>query len=121
MQEELKRSAMEFHAAINQDPRFLSLKKAEEVMEENPEVQALSRKKETAEEAYALALTLHDKKSPEAIKAQQELYAIKRKLDEHPLVSQYQTAFVTVRDLEMQFDDILFGPFRVRSLSTEAH
>ena len=76
---------------------------------------------EAAEEAYGLALSLHDAKSPEVLAAQQALYQTKKALDEHPLVAQYNRAFIVTRDLEMRFDDILFGVFRLPSLSTEAH
>lgn len=121
MQEELKRAALEFHTAIESDPRFAALHESEKAMEQSPEVRALSLKMEAAEEAYGLALSLHDAKSPEVLAAQQALYQTKKALDEHPLVARYNQAFIVTRDLEMQFDDILFGVFRLPSLSTEAH
>ena len=38
-------------------------------------------------------------------------------LDSYPLAKEYGEAYIAVRDLYMQIDDILFGPYRKKTLS----
>lgn len=88
---------------------------------EDPVVLELSKKKDAAENAYSDCLSYHKETDPEAISLQKGLYLAKKTLDENPLVERYNAAYIVVRDLYLQIDDILYGPFRRKSLNPEAY
>jgi cell fate (sporulation/competence/biofilm development) regulator YmcA (YheA/YmcA/DUF963 family) len=115
MEKELEESLKSLAKALQEDPRIQTLNALEKEMMANPEVIALSKRKDAAEEAYSLTLSYASEKSPEALVAQKELYLAKKKLDDNPLVAQYNAAYIVVRDLYMAIDDILYSPFRKKS------
>lgn len=114
MKKELLDAAISFKEAYQSDPRFLRLKESEEAALSSPEVLALHQKMETIMAAYQEALS-HN--SPNKAELEHELHLAKLALDNHPLMKEYNEAFVVVRDLQLYFDDILFGPFNKRILT----
>jgi len=98
--------------ALKEDPRLKKLDDLEKKLSSSPEVQALSRKKAEAEAAYNDCLSHFPVSSKEGKEKQKALYQAKLALDTHPLVKEYNAAFVAVRDLYMQIDDLLFRDFR---------
>ena len=113
MNEEIIKSVESLAKALKEDPRILRLNQLEEELSSNPEVIELSQKKETVL-SYAKEDSLETKAYEKA------LYEAKLALDSHPLVQEYNSLYVPIRDLYMQMDDILFCPFRSKTLSHEA-
>ncbi len=113
------RSLQELSQALKEDPRVKKLEAAELAMSQSPEVMALAKKKDEAAEAYAASVALLGPDAPSSRKAQTALYEALKALESHPLVVSYEAAYVPVRDLYMEIDDLLFGPFRRKSVSTE--
>ncbi len=105
----------ELSSALKNDPRNIDLKEKERIMMESEEVFHLSKRLEMASEDYSRAMQLKDKALIE--EKRKALHEIKTKLDSNPLVKAYNEAYVKVRDLYMQVDDIVFGPYRNKTLS----
>ena len=120
MNEEIIKSIESLGKALKEDPRILLLNQLEEELSNNPEVIELSKKKDALEREYETVLSYAKEDSEEAKKCEKSLYEAKLALDSHPLVREYNSLYVPVRDLYMQIDDILFGPFRSKTLSHEA-
>lgn len=116
MENELSLTLSQLNDALKSDPRILVLNQAEEALYRNPEVIELAKKKDAAEQAYEDCLVYHKEKDPEALALQHQLYEAKLALDQHPLSQAYNSAYIPVRDLYMKIDDILYGPFRKKSL-----
>jgi len=116
METELSLALSQLNDALKSDPRILALNQAEEALYRSPEVIELAKKKDAAEQAYEDCLVYHKEKDPEALALQHQLYQAKLALDKHPLAQEYNAAYILVRDLYMKIDDILYGPFRKRSL-----
>ena len=72
------------------------------------------------EREYSSILSYKDKNSEEAIKVAKALHEAKAEMDSYPLAKEYTEAFIKVRDLYMEIDDIIFGPYRKKTLSSEA-
>lgn len=111
MKKELLDAIISFKEACQNDSRFLRLKESEATALSSPEVISLHQKMETIMLAYQEALS-HDGSNKTQL--ERELYSAKLALDSHPLMKEYNEAFVAVRDLQLYFDDILFGPFNKR-------
>lgn len=120
MEEEIYESLNQLRDALNNDERIKKLNGLEEMMYQNEEVIELTKKKNALEDQYGLVLSYSDMNSEEAKKVQKALFEAKLQLDSHPLVKEYNACFIEVRDLYMQIDDIIFGPFRKKTLSSEA-
>jgi hypothetical protein len=116
MEMALERDLAELRDALKSDSRILRLERLEKEICSSPEVIALAKKKDAAEEAYSNALSYLKPSSSEALRLQKALYEAKLTLDEHPLSKEYTEAFLAVRDLYMHIDDILYGDFRKKSL-----
>ncbi len=116
MDERIYKELDKLKTAMKEDERFLRLSMLETRLEEDEEVIELSAKLKSKEEAYSFSLSVFDKGSEEARKAQKELYEAKKELDSLPLVKEYNKAYTEVRDLYMRIDDILFSPFRHKIL-----
>ncbi len=97
-------------AALKADPRVLDMKAKENKMMESEEVLHLSKRLELASEEYSRAISLNDKELIE--KTKKALHEAKLNIDLHPLVQEYNEAYIKVRDLYMDVDDIIFGPYR---------
>jgi len=116
MENELSLALGQLSEALKSDPRVLALNAAEAALYANPEVIELAKKKDAAEQAYEDCLTYHREKDPEALALQRRLYQAKLALDGHPLSQAYNAAYIPVRDLYMKIDDIIYAPFRKKSL-----
>jgi cell fate (sporulation/competence/biofilm development) regulator YlbF (YheA/YmcA/DUF963 family) len=121
MEKELLNALVELKSALDEDPRVKKLQALEQEMMANDVVIALAKKKDALERDYEDILSYRKETSPEAQAAQKALYEAKLALDQHPLVARYNAAYIPVRDLYMQIDDILYAPFRKKSLFEEAH
>lgn len=79
---------------IKNDENRIKLKEASINMENSDEVQALAYKYSVSQHDYSVALNHYDENSEEVKKAQKELFICKKKLDEHPLVKEYNKYFI---------------------------
>ncbi len=120
MEEELFKSLNELHDALRGDPRIVRLNELEEKLYKDNNVIELTKKKDDLERDYVSCLSYSDYDSPLAKEKQKALYEAKLELDSYPLVKEYNEAFTTVRDIYMKIDDIIYGPFRSKTLSSEA-
>lgn len=119
MEEKIIKELQTLKASIDNDERLLRLSELEKKLAENEEVKVLSKRLKEEEEAYSFALSSYGKSSDEAKKAQVALFNAKKELDSLPLVKEYNDAYIAVRDLYMQIDDIIFSPFRRRVLKID--
>ena len=95
--------AYELKELLEADQRIKDLNKKEEAMKNSEEVKALVEKKEQAVSLYI--------DSPEG---QKLLHQSKLELDNHPLVRNYLDAYIKVRDLYFEINDILFSGLNTR-------
>lgn len=109
MQDNIYFLASELKDLLNQDSRIIRLNELEQKLEKSEEVMALSYQKDIAISSYSDALNHFDENSEEIKKYQKELFLKKETLDNHPLVKEYLKAYLEVRDLYFQINDILFG------------
>ena len=116
MNEVLLEAANSLKEAMDKDSRFLTLKEKEKAALSSLEVQALQKEMEECVKEYQEALSCYSKDSKEVYSSQKRLYEAKKKLDEHPLMKEYLVSFREVKNLTLEMDDILFGPFRKRVL-----
>lgn len=116
MEKELFDDLASLKEALKADPRLRALEEAERNLMASPEVIELSKKKDAAERDYEDCLSYHKESDPEALRLQKSLYQAKLTLDEHPLSKAYNVAYIPVRDLYMAIDDVLYSPFRKKSL-----
>ncbi|MCQ2798342.1 MAG: YlbF family regulator [Bacilli bacterium] len=116
MEENLLRSLNELKAAIDGDFRVLAMLEAEKEMYQDETIVPLVQRKNAAEEDYELAIKIHGENSLEAKEKEKALYLAKKELDEHPSVKKYNDAFIVVRDIYMEIDDVIFSPFRKKTL-----
>ncbi len=119
MENNLAKVLEEFKGAFDNDPRVIAMKKAEEKLYEDPELIKLVLKKNAIEDQYQMVLKTKGEKSEEAKAVEKELYEIKLALDTNPTAKEYNDAFIVVRDLTMHIDDIVFGPYRRKSIAEE--
>ena len=91
------------------DPRIIRLNELEQKMDESEEVMTLAYQKDVAVSEYSDALNHFSRDSKEVKKAQHNLHIKKEALDNHPLVREYLDAYIKVRDLYFELNDILFS------------
>ena len=96
---------------LDQDPRIIKLNELEQKMDEDEEVMSLAYKKDMAAVKYSDVLNHFSEDSKEAQKARKELHEAKLKLDNHPVVKEYMKAYIEVRDLYNELNEILFSNF----------
>ena len=96
---------------LEKDPRIIKLNELEKKMNEDEEVMSLAYKKDMASVNYSDVLNHFSEDSEAAKKALKELHEAKLKLDNHPLVKEYLSAYVEVRELYEQINEILFANF----------
>jgi len=112
MEEKTLKALEGLKEALASDSRVKKLDELEKKLALDPEVAALSKVKETAEKEYNDCLSHSSSSSSLGKSKQKTLYEAKLALDTHPLVKEYNAAFVAVRDLYMRIDDLLFHDFR---------
>lgn len=91
--------AYELKELLDSDQRIKDLNKKEEAMKNSEEVKALVEKKEQAVSLYVSS----------SKEGQKMLHQSKLELDSHPLVRDYLDAYIKVRDLYFEINDILFS------------
>ena len=106
---ELYQKIEELKDLLNHDERIIKMLEAEKRMNESEEIQLLSYKKDLASSEYSDILNHFDRESEAAKKYQKKLYEAKKALDEHPLVREYMSYYIQVRDLYNEINDILFS------------
>lgn len=106
--------------AIDEDPRVLLLNELDQKISKNEEVKKLSTSLKEKEKEYSFFLTHYGAKNTKTIAMQHSLYEAKLVLDSHPLVKEYSSAYIAVRDLYMLIDDILFSPYRKKVLHIDS-
>lgn len=119
MENNLVKVLEEFKSAFDGDPRVIAMKKAEEKLYEDPELIKLVLKKNAIEDTYQMVLKTKGDKSEEAKAVEKELYEVKLALDTNPTAKAYNDAFIVVRDLTMYIDDVIYGPFRRKSIAED--
>lgn len=117
MEKELAVALVSLASALKEDPRVQRLNALEARLMADPQVIELTKKKDAAERDYEDCLVYLKENDPKALSLQKALYLCKKALDEYPLVAKYNAAYIPVRDLYMAVDDILYAPFRKKSLS----
>lgn len=120
MEEEILKSITSLGDALKEDPRVKRLNSLEEKLYEDFTLIELVKKKDDIERDYESSLSYLSPSSEEAKIKQKALYEAKLALDSYPLVKEYNEAYIIVRDLYMQIDDIVFGKYRSKTLSSEA-
>ena len=109
MNKDIYTKAENLKELLEKDPRIIKLNKLEKKMNEDEEVMSLAYKKDMASVNYSDVLNHYSEESPEAKKALKELHEAKLKLDNHPLVREYLNAYIEVRDLYYELNDILLS------------
>ena len=115
----LQKSLEELKKALDGDPRVIRLNELEKKLYDDSHLLELVKKKDDLERQYNSLLSYMDKDSQEAKVVEKALYEAKLEMDSYPLAKEYSEAFVEVRDIYMQIDDILFGQYRVKTLSSK--
>lgn len=120
MEQEIYESLLELKKALSEDERIIKLNELEEKLYEDAHVIELAKRKNDIENQYEDVLSYKDRNSPEAKALQKALYEAKLELDNYPAVKEYNSLYIEVRDIYMQIDNIIFGPFRNKTLTSEA-
>lgn len=115
----LEKALTELKEAIASDPRVKFLSEVEAKLYEDPALLELVKKKNDLEKEYGSLLSYEEREGEKAKQLEHALYEAKLELDNHPLAKEYSEAFIKVRDIYMQIDDIIFGPYRKKTLSTK--
>ncbi len=115
----LQKCLEELKKALDSDPRTIRLNELEKKLYDDSHLLELAKKKDDLERQYNSLLSYMDKDSQEAKAVEKALYEAKLEMDSYPLAKEYSEAFVEVRDIYMQIDDILFGQYRVKTLSSK--
>lgn len=119
MEEALRKSLEELKTALDNDPRVKALAELEKKLYEDPFLIELVKKKDDLERQYNSILSYKDNDDEEVKIIEKALYEAKMEMDTYPLAKEYSEAFVKVRDIYMQIDDIIFGKYRKRTLSSK--
>ncbi len=100
--------------SIREDERFIAFRLAETAMEEDEEVQALSKTKDEKAVIWEEARRYEGENSPNALIAQKELYLAKKALDEHPKVLQYRKEYAQIARIFEELDRLVLGDFKTK-------
>lgn len=96
---------------IEKEPLVLALKKAENDLENDPEIAVLAYAFDLVQTRYNDCLKIYPETSLEAQKSQKDLYLKKKALDEHPLTQAYLHCYSKVRVMYEEMQSALFAPF----------
>jgi len=110
-----------FSEILRKDPRVVRLDELESEINKDSEVLALSSEFKKTEEAFNYALEHYGENSEITKKKKINLLERKQKLNMHPLVADYNKAFIEVKDLFLNLEDILFSSIKDKSLCKECH
>ena len=102
----------ELKKEMDNDPRFLKLQEKEEKMNNSEEVMRLAYQKDLKSDRYNDLLKIYDDKHPLVVQARKELVEAKTNLESHQLVKEYLQAYIEVKKLLYEVNEILFGDFK---------
>lgn len=98
--------------AMENDPRFLRLKEIEEKMNDDESVMRLAYHKDIENDKYNDLLKIYDENHPLVKQAQKALYDANQELNNHPVVKSYMAAYLEVKMVLHQVNNILFADFK---------
>ena len=112
MDEKILNLTEELKKAMDNDPRFLRIKEVEERMNNDESVMRLAYQKDMKNDRYNDLLKIYDENHPLVKQAQKELYDANQALINHLLVKSYMAAYLEVKMVLHQVNNILFGDFK---------
>lgn len=98
--------------AMENDPRFLRLKEIEEKMNDDESVMRLAYHKDMENDKYNDLLKIYDENHPLVKQAQKALYDANQELNNHLVVKSYMAAYLEVKMVLHQVNNILFADFK---------
>lgn len=119
MNEQILNKCQLLKEAIEKDPRILLLNQLEKEIENNEEVMVLSYKKDVALANYEDTIKYFKDDQDKIQKAQKLLAESKYNLDIHPLVKQYNKAYLEVKLMYEEINKQLFYIFRTHHKNCE--
>ena len=119
MNEQILNKCQLLKEAIEKDPRILLLNQLEKEIENNEEVMVLSYKKDVALANYEDTIKYFKDDQDKIQNAQKLLAESKYNLDTHPLVKQYNKAYLEVKLMYEEINKQLFYIFRTHHKSCE--
>ena len=119
MNEQILNKCQLLKEAIEKDPRILLLNQLEKEIENNEEVMVLSYKKDVALANYEDTIKYFKDDQDKIQKAQKILAESKYNLDIHPLVKQYNKAYLEVKLMYEEINKQLFYIFRTHHKNCE--
>lgn len=119
MNEQILNKCQLLKEAIEKDPRILLLNQLEKEIENNEEVMVLSYKKDVALANYEDTIKYFKDDQDKIQKAQKLLADAKYNLDTHPLVKQYNKAYLEVKLMYEEINKQLFYIFRTHHKNCE--
>lgn len=96
-------------------PKVTTLDKIEQLLENDKEVISLVKEKDEKETKYNESLRHFSFSSKEVEKARHELFIAKEKLDSHPIVREYLSAYKAVKELYRNIHKIIFKDIKIIS------
>ena len=119
MNEQILNKCQLLKEAIEKDPRILLLNQLEKEIENNEEVMVLSYKKDVALANYEDTIKYFKDDQDKIQKAQKLLAESKYNLDIHPLVKQYNKAYLEVKLMYEEINSQLFYIFKTHHKNCE--
>ena len=119
MNEQILNKCQLLKEAIEKDPRILLLNQLEKEIENNEEVMVLSYKKDVALANYEDTIKYFKDDQDKIQEAQKLLAESKYNLDIHPLVKQYNKAYLEVKLMYEEINKQLFYIFRTHHKNCE--
>ena len=119
MNEQILNKCQLLKEAIEKDPRILLLNQLEKEIENNEEVMVLSYKKDVALANYEDTIKYFKDDKDKIQEAQKLLAESKYNLDIHPLVKQYNKAYLEVKLMYEEINKQLFYIFRTHHKNCE--
>lgn len=112
MNEKLLVSISTLKKLLDSDPRIINLDALSKEISSSLEVNKLSMDMQEKASVYEDALKHFKEDSPEYKNAQHALFLSKKRLDEHPLVHEYNKCYAEVQLLYNNINKELFGSFQ---------
>lgn len=117
MEKFIEDSLKELHQALNSDSRVVELDSLEKELSSDKTLFDLSKRLQLAEEDYSFVCSSFPDDKKKISESQKKLHLAKLALDEEPLAKKYNEAYKKVSYLYMEIDDIIFAPFRGKTLT----
>ena len=112
MNEKIYNLAKELKELIDNDSRIKKLNELEKKINDDHEVMVLAYQKDVAASEYSDILKIYSEDSKEAKEKRMKLVEAKTKLESHPLVKEYNKAYVDVKFMLLEINRILFKDYR---------